>query len=154
MAEAVDPRGNRTLGVLTKPDLVDKGAETAVIGLLEGKRHLVLLGWNVAKNLAQAKVFTSHAERLAAKGGVFSRIAPWSSQDKDKVGIASLRVRLQHILADHIRREFPKVAGVFLLMCWEMKLTQRLPGQSRDQQKAQGPQGFLDKPRSQSRDSF
>ena len=32
MAEDADPRGQRTLGVLTKPDLVDKGAEDKVRG--------------------------------------------------------------------------------------------------------------------------
>jgi hypothetical protein len=30
MAEDADPHGQRTLGVLTKPDLVDKGAEDRV----------------------------------------------------------------------------------------------------------------------------
>lgn len=30
MAEDADPHGKRTLGVLTKPDLVDKGAEDKV----------------------------------------------------------------------------------------------------------------------------
>lgn len=30
MAEDADPTGRRTLGVLTKPDLVDKGAEDKV----------------------------------------------------------------------------------------------------------------------------
>ena len=34
MAEDADPRGQRTLGVLTKPDLVDKGAEDKVGGCL------------------------------------------------------------------------------------------------------------------------
>ncbi len=32
MAEDADPNGQRTLGVLTKPDLVDKGAEDKVRG--------------------------------------------------------------------------------------------------------------------------
>jgi hypothetical protein len=38
-AEEVDPDGIRTLGVLTKPDLVDRGAELAVLDLVEGRRH-------------------------------------------------------------------------------------------------------------------
>ena len=36
MARECDPKGQRTLGVLTKPDLVDKGAEHRVIDLVEG----------------------------------------------------------------------------------------------------------------------
>ena len=36
MAKECDPKGQRTLGVLTKPDLVDRGAENRVIDLVEG----------------------------------------------------------------------------------------------------------------------
>ena len=37
MAAKFDKVGQRTLGVLTKPDLVDKGAENRVVDLVEGK---------------------------------------------------------------------------------------------------------------------
>ena len=36
MAKECDTKGQRTLGVLTKPDLVDPGAENRVIDLVEG----------------------------------------------------------------------------------------------------------------------
>lgn len=36
MAENCDAKGQRTLGVLTKPDLVDRGAEHRVVDLVEG----------------------------------------------------------------------------------------------------------------------
>lgn len=42
-AEEVDPDGQRTLGVLTKPDLVDKGAGQAVVDLIEGRRRQLSL---------------------------------------------------------------------------------------------------------------
>ena len=38
-AEEVDLDGVRTLGILTKPDLVDKGAEKDVVTLIEGRKH-------------------------------------------------------------------------------------------------------------------
>ncbi|XP_048397265.2 interferon-induced GTP-binding protein Mx-like [Stegostoma tigrinum] len=37
MAQEFDPEGERTLGVLTKPDLVDKGTEEDIIKILENK---------------------------------------------------------------------------------------------------------------------
>jgi hypothetical protein len=37
IAKNWDPDGLRTLGVLTKPDLIDKGAEENVMRLVEGK---------------------------------------------------------------------------------------------------------------------
>lgn len=36
MAQKCDAKGERTLGVLTKPDLVDRGAENRVVDLVEG----------------------------------------------------------------------------------------------------------------------
>ena len=36
MAKKCDPNGERTLGVLTKPDLVDRGAENPVVRLVQG----------------------------------------------------------------------------------------------------------------------
>ena len=41
MAGKCDIKGERTLGVLTKPDLVDKGAENHVIDLVEGKLYVI-----------------------------------------------------------------------------------------------------------------
>lgn len=108
-AEDVDPEGIRTLGVLTKPDLVDKGAEKNVIDLMEGKTHQLKLGWHMLRNAGQAELQKSIAERQAIGRSFFDQKAPWNGLEKDKVGIESFRVRLQEILADNIRREFPQV---------------------------------------------
>lgn len=40
MAQTCDMKGERTLGVLTKPDLVDKGAENRIVDLVEGMPSL------------------------------------------------------------------------------------------------------------------
>ncbi|GAW19360.1 hypothetical protein ANO14919_088460 [Xylariales sp. No.14919] len=109
LAEDLDPDGIRTLGVLTKPDLVDKGAESQVIELVEGKRHRLKLGWHVIRNLGQAELGDQAASRNAIENKFFATASPWNSLDKGKVGVESLRCRLQEILAAHIRREFPKV---------------------------------------------
>lgn len=122
MAEEVDPDGHRTLGVLTKPDLVDKGAETSVTELIEGKRHQLTLGWNVVKNPGQSVTPSSAKERLAMEDAFFTAEIPWNRLDKDRVGVSALRIRLQEILAKHIRREFPKVKAEIsrkLLACKE-----------------------------------
>ncbi|KAL9129208.1 MAG: hypothetical protein Q9217_002277 [Psora testacea] len=108
-AEEVDPEGTRTLGVLTKPDLVDKGAEKNVIDLVEGKTHQLKLGWHLLRNAGQAELGQPITERQATGRRFFDEKSPWNSLEKDKVGIDSFRNRLQEILADHIRREFPQV---------------------------------------------
>ncbi|KAK2742471.1 hypothetical protein FQN57_005362 [Myotisia sp. PD_48] len=109
-AEEVDPDGVRTLGVLTKPDLVDRGAESAVIDLIEGKsNHKLLLGWHLLRNPGQAQDI---ADRSALESQFFNMVAPWNGLNKERTGISALRVRLQGIMADHIRREFPKIVAL------------------------------------------
>jgi hypothetical protein len=49
MADETDPDGQRILGILTKSDLVDKGAETGVVDLIEGRRHQLALGWHLVR---------------------------------------------------------------------------------------------------------
>ena len=49
-AAKVDPGGNRTMGVLTKPDLVDKGAESGVLGVLANRAKPLKHGYAMLKN--------------------------------------------------------------------------------------------------------
>jgi hypothetical protein len=46
LAAEADVHGDRTLGVLTKPDLVDRGAESGVVDLVEGRARQMKLGWH------------------------------------------------------------------------------------------------------------
>lgn len=108
-AEEVDPNGIRTLGVLTKPDLVDEGSESGVLDLIEGQRHQLQLGWHLLRNPGQLQVKDPLTSRQEIERDFFAYEAPWNQLNKDKTGIHSLRSRLQKIMAQHIRREFPKV---------------------------------------------
>ncbi len=109
MAEKADEDGHRTLGVLTKPDLVDSGAEDPIIDLMKGRKHKLTLGWCIVRNPGQKQLQDSAADRRAIEMMFFRDKAPWNTLEKDRVGIGALRVRLQEILASKIRREFPKV---------------------------------------------
>ncbi|KAI9700516.1 MAG: hypothetical protein M1820_006815 [Bogoriella megaspora] len=109
MAREVDPEGQRTIGVFTKPDLVDKGAETSVVDLLQGKGPNGKLGWSMVRNPGQKELKDATVNRHDLEKQFFRIEAPWNTIDKDRVGIPALRTRLQERLAAHIRREFPKV---------------------------------------------
>ena len=109
-AEELDPEGTRILGVLTKPDLVDKGAEKNVLDLIEGRTHQLKLGWHILRNAGQAELHKPVTERQAL-GKSFFQKAPWNGLENDKVGIESFRVRLQEVLADNTRRKFPQVSS-------------------------------------------
>jgi hypothetical protein len=109
MAEKADEDGHRTLGVLTKPDLVDSGAEAPIIDLVIGRKHKLNLGWCIVRNPGQKQLQDSFTDRRTIEKKFFRDNAPWNTLEKDRVGISALRVRLQEILTSNIRREFPKV---------------------------------------------
>jgi hypothetical protein len=132
MAEDADPDGHRTLGVLTKPDLVDSGAEGPVIDLLKGKKHKLALGWCIVRNLGQKQLQSGFSGRGDMEMEFFRDVAPWNTLDRDRVGIGALRIRLQEVLASNIRREFSKVSR-FCLSFNVLLLT--ILGQSRNSQK-------------------
>jgi Dynamin central region/Dynamin family len=108
IAKEVDPKGLRTLGVLTKPDLVDKGGEENVMGLVQGKRNPLRLGYCIVRNRGQSELGVDSAERYKKERNFFST-EPWAKLDRDRVGTAALQGRLHDLLIDITRREFPKV---------------------------------------------
>lgn len=83
MAEFCDPKGQRTLGVLTKPDLVDKGAEQDVIKIMEGKSHPLNLGWCIVRNSGQQHLNDSAGDRHGREKVFFSIEEPWNKVTKD-----------------------------------------------------------------------
>ncbi|RKO83690.1 Dynamin central region-domain-containing protein, partial [Blyttiomyces helicus] len=52
----VDPEGSRTIGVLTKPYLIDDGADSQLFDILENKSNPLKLGWVVVRNRSQADI--------------------------------------------------------------------------------------------------
>lgn len=110
MARELDPDGIRTLRILTKPDLVDKGAEDKIIELVEGKQESQELGWVVVKNLGQ-KDLQDPSKSRNDEEEIFRRLPPWNRLSNDNYGIEALRMRLQALLASNVRREFPLVSG-------------------------------------------
>lgn len=108
MAAEVDPQGQRTLGVLTKPDLVDEGSEQLVMELVRGGKNQLKLGYCIVRNRSQREKDTSSKDRHTTEAEFFTK-APWSALEGSRVGIPALQNRLRELLVDITRREFPKV---------------------------------------------
>jgi hypothetical protein len=95
LAEDYDKNGERTLGVLTKPDLVlEPSAQAAVCDLVQGKKRPLTLGYFLVRN------------RGASSG---SKEQPWIDLPQDRVGIPALKEQLRSLLVEITRREFPKL---------------------------------------------
>ena len=111
MSRELDPNGDRTLGVLTKPDLVDKGAENGIVDMIGGKGSSSQVQWSVVRNPGQQDLQSQNTDRHS-EATFFRDVRPWNTLEKDRVGIAALRVRLQEVITRHTRREFPKVGNL------------------------------------------
>ena len=104
----VDPEGNRTLGIITKPDRLDSnsGTETAFLALARNEDVFFKLGWHVVKNRKFEESNYSIVERNFSEDKFF-RDSNWKVLPPDCLGIEALRTRLSSLLFDHIKRELP-----------------------------------------------
>lgn len=50
MAEEAEPLGQQTRGIITKPDLVDRGGEEHVMDLVRGTKNKFNLGYYIVRN--------------------------------------------------------------------------------------------------------
>ncbi|KAI9659667.1 MAG: hypothetical protein M1829_006575 [Trizodia sp. TS-e1964] len=106
----VDPNGERTLGIITKPDrlIATSGSERAFFDLAKNDDIHFALGWHVLKNRAFDESSHSFMERNASEADYFKK-SIFRHLPKQDVGIDSLRTRLSKLLFDHVQQELPKL---------------------------------------------
>lgn len=106
----VDPEGDRTLGVITKPDIppAGSGSETGYLELAQNQDIFFKLGWHVVKNRMYSERSVSLHERNVLED-TFFRTTNWKVLPKDSVGIESLRRRLSILLFEHVKKELPSL---------------------------------------------
>ncbi|KAI1144905.1 P-loop containing nucleoside triphosphate hydrolase protein [Nemania diffusa] len=109
-ARALDPDGSRTLGLITKPDTLDKGSDSErfYVELAQNQDVKFRLGWHVLRNRSYASRDTSTAERDEAEMEFFST-GLWTTLDAAQLGVANLRIRMSNVLHDQIINQLPSV---------------------------------------------
>ena len=114
MAEAihVDPNTTRTIPVLTKPDLIDPGAEESVVDLLLGEKLNFAMGFHMVKGRGQAALEreASIEDGLDDEMRFFNEKEPWKSiQDRSYFGTTQLRQKLGALQMSMIRQSLPGI---------------------------------------------
>lgn len=106
----VDPQGDRTLGIITKPDRLPagSGSEQSFIDLANNEDVFFKLGWHVLKNRTYEEGSSSFVDRNRSETRYF-QTSNFSKLPKDCVGIDSLRNRLSRLLFNHVKQELPKL---------------------------------------------
>ncbi|TIC93552.1 Interferon-induced GTP-binding protein Mx3 [Colletotrichum higginsianum] len=115
IAREYDPDGQRTVGIITKPDLINAGTEAKLASIAKNKDSIKLkLGFFLLKNPSPAEMKASSTKLSRAEREMnFFLSAVWKAQDLDmsRVGIENLKVFLQELLDEHLEREMPKLKG-------------------------------------------
>ncbi|KAK0886917.1 hypothetical protein LTR02_017711 [Friedmanniomyces endolithicus] len=108
-----DRAGQRTVGVITKPDLINRGTESRVALLAKNQDTTKLqLGFYMLKNPTPTEMEQAivASQRSANEYQLFHS-SPWREQNLDagRVGIDKLRGALQALLDQHVEKELPNV---------------------------------------------
>ncbi|KIW80365.1 hypothetical protein Z517_06980 [Fonsecaea pedrosoi CBS 271.37] len=103
-----DRRGNRTMGIITKPDTLDIGSdmERSFYDLAMNTRLRFRLGWHVLKNRLPKEQHFSLKQRDESEAKFLSA-GIWAQMPRPLVGIDTLRPRLSTVLMDHIISQLP-----------------------------------------------
>ncbi|KAF4333242.1 interferon-regulated resistance GTP-binding [Fusarium beomiforme] len=103
-ARHFDPKGSRTIGVLTKPDMTERiGLEDKFIELVTNKdqENNFKLGWYVLLNPGPGEQWQSPEDRANREAEFFSR-GKWATLPPEMWGIGALRAKLSTQLQRHI----------------------------------------------------
>lgn len=108
LARQVDPQGKRTIGILSKLDLMDHG--TNALDILTGKVYPLKLGFIGVVNRSQQDIMTrkSLEESLAAEMEFFNSHPAYRSV-ASRCGTEYLAKTLNKTLMNHIRERLPDI---------------------------------------------
>lgn len=110
LARDVDPKGVRTLGIITKPDTLHVGSESerVFVNLAKNEDVTFRLGWHILKNRDYAKRDCTAEERDEEERSFFSK-GIWTTLPINLLGLDSLKPRLSTVLRDQIISELPSL---------------------------------------------
>ncbi|KAL4656606.1 interferon-induced GTP-binding protein Mx3-like [Arapaima gigas] len=110
MAQEVDPEGERTLGILTKPDLVDRGTEDTVVEIVHNEVIRLKKGYMIVKCRGQQEILEklSLSEAIEREEAFFQAHPYFSTLlNEGYATIPNLAEKLTLELVNHIERSLP-----------------------------------------------
>ncbi|TRY53525.1 Dynamin-like protein [Cryptosporidium tyzzeri] len=109
LSRRVDPKGLRTIGVVTKIDLMDRGTDASK--MLHGDEVPLRLGYTGVKNRSSAdlKAGKSIKDALEDEAAFFSTHPVYRNLSPELVGTKNLVSKLTKVLFKHIRTFLPDI---------------------------------------------
>ncbi|NWX87879.1 MX protein, partial [Nothoprocta pentlandii] len=111
MAHMVDPEGERTLGILTKPDLVDKGTEESIVNIVRNRTIPLKKGYMIVKCRGQQDIHNNLtlASAIQQEKDFFEthKHFRYTLLSEEKATIPLLAKKLTKELVEHIIKILP-----------------------------------------------
>ncbi|TFY75946.1 hypothetical protein EWM64_g8066 [Hericium alpestre] len=112
LAREADPEGKRTIGVITKADVVGSGSKSRnlYLDVVEGRTKTLLHGYycTISPDDKDREKGVTHAQARQAEANYFESNEPWStSMNKHRFGIKNLLATLSPLLEKVIRDRLP-----------------------------------------------
>ncbi|CAN0159188.1 unnamed protein product, partial [Hapterophycus canaliculatus] len=110
-AKMVDPEGDRTIGVLTKPDLIGPGNEEEAAAVLKNVRKPLKLGYVMVKCRSQRDIDQGmdNKEALSSEATFFRQQPVFKGLPSSFFGVPNLTRRLTDLLVGRIKAALPNI---------------------------------------------
>ncbi|KAI6292488.1 hypothetical protein MCOR33_009822 [Pyricularia grisea] len=112
LARQYDPEGQRTVGIITKADLINEGSEASLAQFANNQANIKLnLGFFLLKNPKPSEIEKGiKPEQRSQRELKFFSEPVWKQHlDISRVGAENLKLFLQDLLDAHIEKEMPQV---------------------------------------------
>ncbi|KAG6333571.1 hypothetical protein ID866_5520 [Astraeus odoratus] len=124
LAKQYDPEGNRTVGVLTKPDRIPLGEEDSWLRLIRNEVEPLLNNWYCVKQPSSLTLSQGirWAEARRQENEFFATTKPWCNLDAHYqlfLRTDKLTERLSTILAELIAKRLPKIQDELYMVVHE-----------------------------------
>ncbi|KAH8679503.1 P-loop containing nucleoside triphosphate hydrolase protein [Tricladium varicosporioides] len=138
-ARSIDPQGLRTLGIITKPDLLVKGSksEEAFFALARNEDVKFSLGWHMVKNLDSAISQNQQEDTRDQQETLFFQESSFNRLPAHTVGINFLRARLSKVLFNQVRQELPRLVEDIQIQITAARIARDKLGPSRSKPEQQ-----------------
>ncbi|KAF5901382.1 interferon-induced GTP-binding protein Mx3-like, partial [Clarias magur] len=124
MAQEVDPEGKRTLAILTKPDLVDRGTEKNILEIVRNQVIPLSKGYVIVKCRGQKQIDDkiSLAEATREEREFFRRHEFFGCLlNEERATIQCLATKLTQDLVDHIKKSLPLISEEIKKQLWSLR---------------------------------
>nr|XP_014030089.1 unnamed protein product [Salmo salar] len=124
MAQEVDPEGTRTQAILTKPDLIDPGAEKNVLEIVHNKVVFLNMGYVIVKCRGQKNI----DENMSITDAIEEELEFFQNHEhfrsllrEEKASTKCLATKLSNALVKHIKKSLPQMSATIKERLVEVK---------------------------------